>query len=157
MKRLLALGLALVFADPARSQDGKDKPFAAPLSIDPQPIAQDASVKYDFDIVYVRAPRKRADGIAKWAEVGDPRTMEPGADLMLLHPDGTEEILVPVKPEESICDPYVGFDGKTVYFAKMHDALKHKGADIYKVDVPTKKVTQLTNQTFTPNTGVTDW
>ena len=29
-----------------------------------------------------------------WAEVGDPRTMEPGADLMLLHPDGKEEVLV---------------------------------------------------------------
>src|SRR5690349_8019752 len=107
MKRLLPLGLLLVFAGPVWSQNGKDKPFAAPLSMEPQPIGKDAAVKYDFDIVYVRAPRKRADGIAKWAEVGDPRTMEPGADLMLLHPDGSEEVLVPVKPEESICDPYV--------------------------------------------------
>ena len=50
-------------------------------------------MKYDYDIVYVRAPR-RDNGKSSWAEVGDPRTMEPGADLMLLHPDGKEEVLV---------------------------------------------------------------
>ncbi len=83
--------------------------------------------------------------------------MEPGADLMLLHPDGKEEVLVPVKPQESIADPFVSFDGQWVYFAKMHDALNHKGADIYKVHVPTRKVVQLTEQTFTPNTGAADW
>src|SRR5262249_26268349 len=94
---------------------------------------------------------------SKWAEVGDPRTMEPGADLMLLHPDGSEEVLVPVTGNESIADPQVSFDGQSVYFAKMHDATGHKGADIYKVHVPTRKVTRLTQQTFTPNTGVADW
>jgi hypothetical protein len=131
-------------------------PFGRALSIDPPPILTDRSVKYDYDIVYVRAPRG-ANGKGRWAEVGDPRTMEPGADLVLLHPDGSEEVLVPVQPHESIADPMVSFDGKSVYYAKMHDALKHKGADIYKVHVPTRKITRLTGQTFTPNTGATDW
>ena len=54
---------------------------------------------------------------------------------MLLHPDGNEEVLVPVEPQESIADPFVSFDGQWVFFAKMHDALNHKGADIYKVHV----------------------
>jgi hypothetical protein len=142
------------------SQPPKPAPeprFTGVINIDPPHISTDKSVKYDFDIVYVRAPRKSPDGRSKWAEVGDPRTMEPGADLMLLHPDGTEEVLVPVTEKESIADPQVSFDGRSVYFAKMHDATGHKGADVYKVHVPTKKVTRLTEQRFTPNTGAADW
>src|SRR5262245_64989386 len=120
--------------------------------MDPPHVTTDKAVKYDFDIVYVRAPRKHADGRSRWTEVGDPRTMEPGADLVLLHPDGKEEVLVPVQPQESITDPFVSFDGQSVYYAKFHDALGHKGSDLYKVHVPTKKITQLTRQGFTPNT-----
>jgi hypothetical protein len=131
--------------------------FVGPISIDPPHVSTDKSVKYDFDIVYVRAPRKLPDGRSKWAEVGDPRTMEPGADLMLLHPDGKEEVLVAVTGNESIADPQVSFDGQWVYYAKMHDAIGHKEADIYKVHVPTKRIIQLTKQIFTPNTGAADW
>ncbi|MFO0965005.1 MAG: hypothetical protein U0793_05365 [Gemmataceae bacterium] len=138
------------------AQEGKRPLFKGDLSIEPPPIATDKSIKYDFDIVYVRAPRPEK-GRGHWAEVGDPRTMEPGSDLMLLHPDGSEEVLVPVKAHEAIADPFVSFDGQSVYYAKMHDALKHKGSDIYKIHVPTRKITQLTDQTFTPNTGVADW
>jgi hypothetical protein len=146
---LAGLGLA--------AQPKPEPRFPGTLSMDPPHVSTDKAVKYDFDIVYVRAPRKSPDGRSKWAEVGDPRTMEPGADLMLLHPDGKEEVLVPVTGNESIADPQVSFDGKSVYFAKMHDATGHKGADIYRVEVATKKVTQLTHQTFTPNTGAADW
>src|SRR5205823_6893300 len=149
MRRSLSLLLLACLAAVAGSAAPEKK--APPLSMDPPPIASDKSVKYDFDIVYVRAPRKDPTGRSRWAEVGDPRTMEPGADLMLLHPNGSEEMLVPVKPHESIADPYVSFDGNWVYYAKMHDALAHKGADIYKIHVPTRKIVQLTSQTFTPN------
>src|SRR5262245_35193253 len=48
-----------------------------------------------FDIVYVRAPRFGDDKFIKWADVYGPMQLEPGSDLMLLHPDGTEEVLVP--------------------------------------------------------------
>jgi hypothetical protein len=155
--------LLAVFVGVGTSQQPKAEPkkpeqrFSGVLSMDPPHISYDKEVAYDFDIVYVRAPRKSPDGRSKWAEVGDPRTMEPGADLVLLHPNGTEEVLVPVSEKESIADPQVSFDGQSVYFAKMHDALGHKGADIYKVHVPTKKVTRLTQQQFTPNTGAADW
>jgi hypothetical protein len=131
--------------------------YAGPLSMDPPHISKDSSVKYDYDIVYVRTPRKQPDGRSRWAEVGDPRTMEPGSDLVLLHPDGKEEVLVAVKPHEAIADPFVSFDGQSVYYSRMHDALGHKGADIYKIHVPTRKITQLTQQQFTPNTGAADW
>ncbi len=135
----------------------KEKRYLDALNVEPRPIAADDTVKLDYDIVYVRAPQPVGKTPSRWAEVGDPRTMEPGADLMLLHPDGNEEVLVPVQPQESITDPFVSFDGQWVFFAKMHDALNHKGADIYKVNVATRKVTQLTKQDFTPNAGAADW
>ncbi len=159
-RRLLLAFLVLLAVSlwPALGQpQGKDKLFPGPLNLSPQPIAKDASVKYDYDIVYVRAPRKGDKERTHWAEVGDPRTMEPGADLMLLHPDDSEEVLVSVQPHEAIADPFVSFDGQWVFFAKMHDALKHKGSDLYKIHVPTRKIVQLTQQTFTPNTGAADW
>jgi hypothetical protein len=152
-----ALALALVGLGLAAAQKPAGKLYLGPLNMEPPHISTDKAVKYDYDIVYVRAPRKQVDGRSKWAEVGDPRSMEPGAELMLLHPDGKEEVLVPVEPKEAIADPFVSFDGKWVYFAKMHDALGHKGADIYKVHVPTRKVVRLTQQVFTPNTGAADW
>src|SRR4051812_4897856 len=105
---LLAMGAASVPAQTPR----KERLYADPINIDPPHISTDKSVKYDFDIVYVRAPRKFADGRSKWAEVGDPRSMEPGADLVLLHPDGKEEVLVPVTENESIADPAVSFDAQ---------------------------------------------
>ena len=98
MKRIFAV-LWLIALLAAAAEAGEPGKFSAPLSITPPHIATDKTVKYDYDIVYVRAPRK-GDGRSKWAEVGDPRTMEPGADLVLLHPDGKEEVLVPVTGEE---------------------------------------------------------
>ena len=133
------------------------KRYLGTLKMDVPRIHTDKSVKYDFPIVYVRAPRRSADGRSRWTEVGHPRTMEPGADLVILYPDGKEDVLVAVNEKESITDPYVSFDAQWVYFAKFHDGLGHKGADIYKIHVLTRKVVRLTEQTFTPNTGAADW
>lgn len=65
------------------------------INVDPPHLSTGPSGRCDFDIIYVRAPRK-GDGRARRAEVGDPRTMEPRIDLMLLHPDGTGGVLVAV-------------------------------------------------------------
>src|SRR5690242_5562463 len=94
---LLLTALAAGAAVPSRPEK-----YVGTLRMDPPHISTDKTVHYDYDIVYVRAPRREANGRSRWAEVGDPRTMEPGADLMLLHPDGKEEVLVPVKDNESI-------------------------------------------------------
>jgi hypothetical protein len=125
------------------------------LSIDPPHISTDKSVEYDYDIVYVRGKR-RADGKeARWSEFSRPTMMEPGADLMLLHPDGCEELLVSGSGG-SVMDPYVSFDAEWVFYAKFIDA-KHTGADIFKIHVPSRKIVRLTDQTFTPNTGAAPW
>ena len=62
--------------------------------LNPPHISTDKSVKYDYDIVYVRAPRKGDDVGTNWTEFSNPLFMDAGADLMLLHPDGSEEVLV---------------------------------------------------------------
>src|SRR5437016_14624586 len=94
----LLLGAAVLLTD--QTLAGKDRPPHQALRIDPPAIATDKTVKYDYDIVYVRLPRKgfRA-GKGKfespiWAQAGVPLQMHPGADLMLLRPNGREELLV---------------------------------------------------------------
>jgi hypothetical protein len=127
----------------------------AAINIMPSPVSADASIKYDYDIVYVRGKRRHDYKEAAWAEFSRPTTMEPGADLMLLHPDGTEEVLVSGE-DGSVMDPYVSFDGQSVYYAKFIDA-SHSGADIHRIHVQSRKIVRLTDQTFTPNTGAAPW
>src|SRR5438874_13422764 len=86
---LLVLLLALV------ALRAEDEPlFTQKLNVNPLPIKDDPSVRYDYDIVYVRA-RREGDKVHKryYTDFSQPVTMEPGADLMLLHPDGSEEML----------------------------------------------------------------
>lgn len=123
--------------------------------------------RHDYDIVYVRAPRYGDDKNTRWPEIKDPIQMEPGADLMLLHPDGTEEVLVK-GGNGSVVDPFVSFDGQSVYYAYFHDLrpearngqrknASRAGADIYRIHLKSKKIVRLTHQEFTPNTGVANW
>ncbi len=146
MTRLLAI--ALLACAP------QERPLK-PVDIRPPHVSADPSVKVDYDIVYVRAPRHGDERQTRWADFSDPTRMEPGADLMLLHPDGTEERLVSGK-DGSVMDPYVSFDGAWVFYAKFVDE-KHSGADIFRMHVPTRKVVKLTDQAFTPNTGAAPW
>jgi hypothetical protein len=46
--------------------------------------------------------------------------MESMADLMLLHPNGKEEVLVS-GGAGSVTDPMVSFDGAWVYYSLLHD------------------------------------
>jgi len=153
MKPLLSL-CALALLEISASGQAKKEPLR-PLNIVPPHISTDKSVKYDYDIVYVRAPRHGDEQRTKWAEFSDPTRMEPGADLMLLHPDGAEELLVSGK-DGSVMDPYVSFEGESVYYAKFIDA-EHTGSDIWKIHVTSRKTVKLTDQTFTPNTGAANW
>src|SRR5262245_19109104 len=97
-----------------------------------------------------------------FAEVNNPLRLDAGADLMLLHPDGSEEVLVK-GGKGSVMDPMVSFDGEWVYYAHVHalpDMASHTpplGADIYKVHVKSKKIVRLTHQGYTPNTGAANW
>jgi hypothetical protein len=140
---ILSAALALL---PASGQPPRSK---ARLDVEPPHISTDRTVKYDYDIVYVRAPRRGGDRQIAWTEVFSPHRAEPGSDLMLLHPSGKEEVLV-AAGDDAVTDPFVSFDGQWVYYARFHK----QSADIFKIHVKSRKVVRLTHQEFTPNTGV---
>ena len=88
----LALAALLVIATVAWAQPPAT--VSGPIDVEPKPVASDKAVKLDYDIVYVRMPRK-GDGVGtNWTEISNPVFMDPGADLILLRPDGSEEVLV---------------------------------------------------------------
>jgi uncharacterized protein (TIGR03437 family) len=115
----------------------------------------------NYDIVYVRVPRPGDNVNSTWPEVVTPLIPDPGADLMLLHPNGTDEVLFDGGPDGAIMDPYVSYDAKSVvfsYFPNVRNVntqrgLSYDGADIYRIDLQTRAVKRLTSQEFTPNTG----
>lgn len=137
--------------------------YPDPIRMDVPHVTGDKSVKYDYDIVYVRAPRYGDKKNTRWPEIVNPAQMEPGSDLMLLHPDGSEEVLVDAG-EGAVTDPVVSFDGEWVYYSLL-PTLKsaypgrnpEQGADIYRIHVKSREVVRLTNQEFTPNTGAANW
>jgi hypothetical protein len=129
----------------------------AKLDPKPKPVASDPAVKLDYDIVYVRAPRfiTGPDGKTRpsaWPEIAHPTNINAGCDLMRLHPDGQEEILVE-GGDGAVADPFVSFDAEWVYYAYFYLGKLGSGADIYKVHVKSKKIVRLTHQESTPNTG----
>src|SRR5262249_53890173 len=139
------------------------KPGKGPFNVEVPHISTDTTVKYDYDIVYVRTPRKgNAPHSSRWADASFPTNVDAGGDLMLLHPDGSEERLVE-GGNGSITDPFVSFDGEWVYYAPFDDLRQRQGqggaaaADIYKMHVKTRKIVRLTHQEFTPNTGAAHW
>jgi hypothetical protein len=147
----------LLLATPSFAADTKGD---GRLGVEVPGIASDNSVKWDYDIVYVRAPRFGDEKATRWAEVFNPLNVDPGSDLVLLHPDGSEEVLVD-GGKGAVADPYVSFDGQWVYYVLFHDQTKQAawgfpagGSDIYKIHLGTRKVVRLTHQERTPNTGI---
>jgi hypothetical protein len=137
--------------------------YPDPIDLNVPHISTDSSVKYDYDIVYVRVPRKGDDTGSKWAEIAHPVSMDPGGDLLLLHPDGSEEVIVE-GGKGSVTDPMVSLDGEWVFYSHIHDMKTNwagkypkAGADIYKIHLKSRKIIRLTHQKFTPNTGAADW
>src|SRR4029434_5537850 len=115
-----------------------------------KPIASDPSVGYDYDIAYVRA-RRAGDEVHKrfYTDIAAPVYLEPGADLMLLHPDGSEELLVE-GGEGAVTDPMVSLDGDSILVRKIHTLQgagqwqpPTRGADIFKIHVKTRRIVQL--------------
>ncbi len=109
----------------------------------------------DFDVVYVRYARRGDEESVELPDGENPYAIEAGADLVLLHPDGSEEILVDCRDftEDpgggdvgcSVQDPVVSYDARWVVYAKYTGleadvAWRDQGADsfLYKMrlDLP---------------------
>ncbi|TDR20487.1 hypothetical protein [Marinicella litoralis] len=128
---------------------------------------QELKAQVDYDIVYVRQVRFGDMVNTTWPEIFHPGRMDAGADLMLLHPDGSEEILVDCETC-GVTDPVVSFDAQWVYYSYFYDLsqgslntqrgdLPHQGADIYRIHLNSRVIEQLTFGEFTPNTGAGHW
>ena len=128
---------------------------------------REAQAQITYDIVYVRQARFGDMVNTTWPEIFHPGRMDPGADLMLLHPDGSEEVLVDCE-FCGVTDPVVSFDANWVYYSLFHDLstgslntqrgdLPYQGADIYRINLHSRVIEQLTFGEFTPNTGAGHW
>lgn len=124
-----------------------------------------ATAPVDYDIVYVRMPRAGDSTFVRFPEVFNPVAVSPGSDLVLLHPDGSEEVLFPAG-HGAVLDPVVSFDAKTVFFSYVPDATDvndqrgdapRGGADIYKIDLATRQSVRLTQQVWSPPSGAAPW
>ena len=166
---VLVLAPVIGWSQPVTRPHATPSRYAGPEQpTDPPPGSPSTTPKgIYYDIVYVRAPRYGDDRNTRWPEVKDPIQMEPGSDLILLHPDRRQEVLV-TGGHGAVVDPYVSFDARWVYYAKFHDlrpdALNRQrrrapraGADIYKIHLETRETVRLTHQEWTPNLGAGDW
>jgi hypothetical protein len=148
---LSLLGMVTLVAGQSPNRKG-------PFNVVVPRISTDPTIKYDYDIVYVRTPRKdNRPHSSRWPDASLPLNVDAGGDLMLLHPDGSEERLVE-GGKGSVTDPYVSFDGEWVFFSRFEDLIDRKGqggaaADVYKIHVKSRKIVRLTHGEFTPNTG----
>ncbi len=162
---LTTRALSLPAAEPEYREGIEDQPvFHMPLNVEVPEADDDPDLAIDYDIVYVRALRAGDETHRRfYTDFSQPVTMEPGADLMLLHPDGSEELLV-AGGNGSITDPVVSFDGEWVFYSHLSDLRQANqwdppaaGADLFKIHLGTRRIVRLTNQMFTPNTGAADW
>lgn len=71
-----------------------------------------------YDIVYIRFPiAAAADGTVGIPAGETAYTLQSAADLMLLKPDGGETVLVDCADNCSVMDPFISYDGQTVYYS----------------------------------------
>jgi len=121
----------------------------------------------DYDILYLRAPRYGDNENTIWPEIFHPASLEPGTDLVLLHPDGSEEVLVDAG-DGAIHDVVLSFDAQWIFYSKFPDVtqpslnfqrkdLPRLGADIYKMNLMTREETRLTFQEWEPNAAAGNW
>src|SRR5262249_3381775 len=156
---LATLSFAAAQKSAGRQAPPKEQLFLDPINVEVPHISTDKNLKYDYDIVYVRPPRRGDQGRTVWTEIAHPALLHPGAALVLLHPAGTEAVLFEGGETASVTDPLASFDGQWVFYSHIrglkgtsqHGQPPFGGADIYKIHVKTRKIVRLTHQVFTPN------
>ncbi len=117
------------------------------------PSMNPSDVGIAYDIVAVRMPRAGNDIVQAFPDAANLSLhVGRGADLVLIHPDGTEELLFDPGQLASVVDPLVSFDGSTIYFSVFVDPqnmnplrwIPRSPAHLWKIDLATRVATQLT-------------
>ncbi len=107
------------------------------------PLFSFASV-VDYDIVYVRYPATDPDGT--WVTVPQGESayrIAAGADLMLLKNGGPEEAVLVDCDECSVMDPFISYDGKTVYYTLIDEGNVYSASWLYKIDLSDPEFTPI--------------
>lgn len=87
------------------------------------------------DIVYVRYPNEtEEDQFVNIPQGEHAYDIAAGADLMLLKGDGSEIVLVDCE-QCSVMDPFISFDGKTVYYSLIEEPNVESASWIYKINL----------------------
>lgn len=175
---VILVGLALVLTVSPRVRAASSF-ILPPSSLLSAPLPNCVPNVVSYDIVYVRAPRFGDNQNSMWTDTVRPLSLDPGADLRVLHKDCTESVLFPLQQyasmvdapigNGSVADPSISFDGNWVVFTYYHDltdqnvqrcsnnapggCLSNKGSDIYRLNLTNQTLVRLTHQEFTPNTG----
>lgn len=117
------------------------------------PVATPSQVGIAYDIVACRMPvAGNADRDAFPDAHNFSLYLGRGTELILIHPDGSEEVIFSPGPDGAVADPLVSFDGKTIYFVRFQDpenyntqrGVSFSPSHIWKIDVQTRVATQLT-------------
>jgi hypothetical protein len=88
-----------------------------------------------YDIVYVRYPNESdEDQFINIPQGEGAYDISPGADLMLLKNDGSEVVLINCD-QCSVMDPFISFDGKTVYYSLIEEPTIESASWIYKINL----------------------
>jgi hypothetical protein len=108
-----------------------------------------------WPIVYVRSVVPA--GRMSYLPATGANTLTEESDLLVIHPDGRIEELYDPGPGKAIIDPCPSLDAKWVYFsicgATVPNWQTSSEADIYKIEVATKKLVRLTHQEKEPLFG----
>ncbi len=97
----------------------------------------------DYDIVYVRYPAQDPNDPYVTIPQGEhPYKIAAGADLILLHPDGSEDVLVDCN-ECSVMDPFISLDANWVYYSLIEEATEASASWIYKINLKDPQFTPI--------------
>lgn len=109
----------------------------------------------DFPVVTVKAPRQGDSIRTYWQEADKPYQLDGNTDLVLINPDGSEQILFDCSDTQAVIDPNVSFNGEVVYFSLVEGIQNHTGSfsNILKVNVLTSELKPLTSVTDSFNSG----
>jgi hypothetical protein len=106
-------------------------------------IANANNIIVNYDIIYVRYPATSPTSKFVAIPQGEkPYDIAAGADLILLKPDGTEEILVDCN-KCSIMDPFISYDANWVYYSFIEEPTKASASWIYKINLRKKPYTPI--------------
>lgn len=112
-----------------------------------------ADVGIAYDIVACRMPRAENQHLEAFPDASSLSLyIGRGTDLVLIHPDGSEEVLFDAGTNGGVVDPLVSFDGRTVFFSFFEDPenfnpqrkVSKSPAHLWKIDLVTRVATQLT-------------